>query len=206
MQNNIQIKYFSIYVLYSSCFIKQRSHAPRVLEIVMILLVFHSPLWSTDLFSPSSQKVGLCIIMLVGERKEVNTRLLFHIFYRCLVRLTFSTLDKTEEMRWAERPKDMNYYYSMKVTTYTQSMQGCESGCPAAISKNGWLYVQWAYFVTKDSIYSVCCESDIFVFTAALQTVSHQTKVTAEQRTEEANWFRKIGMDSSFSCHFNLKW
>lgn len=129
---------------------------------LMILLVFHLPLWSTDLFSPSSQKVGLCIIMLVGERKEVNTRLRFHILYRCLVRLTLSALDKPEEMRWAERPKDMKYYFSMTVDTYTQSVQGCESGCPAATSKNRWLCRQWAYFGTKGSVHSVCCEYEIF--------------------------------------------
>lgn len=137
---------------YGSCFIKQSRHASRVLETVMILLVFHSPLWSTDLFSPSSQKVGLCIIMLVGERKEVNTRLRFHILYRCLVRLTLSTLDKPEEMRWAERPKDMKYYFSMAVDTYTQSVQGCESGSPAATSKNRWLCRQWAYSGTKQCL------------------------------------------------------
>ncbi|XP_047441653.1 testis-expressed protein 11 isoform X2 [Mugil cephalus] len=34
----------------------------------------------------------------------------------------------------------------------------------------------------------------------ALQTVSHQSHMTAEQRTEEANWFRKIAWNSALQC------
>ncbi|XP_069027812.1 testis-expressed protein 11 [Embiotoca jacksoni] len=34
----------------------------------------------------------------------------------------------------------------------------------------------------------------------ALQTVSHQPHMTVEQRTEEANWFRKIAWNSALQC------
>ncbi|XP_041800433.1 testis-expressed protein 11 [Chelmon rostratus] len=34
----------------------------------------------------------------------------------------------------------------------------------------------------------------------ALQKVSHQSRMTAEQRTEEANWFRKIAWNSALQC------
>ncbi|XP_042348716.1 testis-expressed protein 11 [Plectropomus leopardus] len=34
----------------------------------------------------------------------------------------------------------------------------------------------------------------------ALQKLSHQTHVTVEQRTEEANWFRKIAWNSALQC------
>ncbi|XP_017263704.1 testis-expressed protein 11 [Kryptolebias marmoratus] len=37
----------------------------------------------------------------------------------------------------------------------------------------------------------------------ALQTISHQPKMTAEQRTEEANWFRKIAWNSALQCESN---
>uniref|UniRef100_A0A671ULS0 Protein ZIP4 homolog n=1 Tax=Sparus aurata TaxID=8175 RepID=A0A671ULS0_SPAAU len=40
----------------------------------------------------------------------------------------------------------------------------------------------------------------VFASTAAQQKVSHQTRLTAEQRTEEANWFRKIAWNLALQC------
>lgn len=37
------------------------------------------------------------------------------------------------------------------------------------------------------------------IVTAALQKVARQTVMTVEQRTEEANWFRKIGTTTAFT-------
>ena len=71
---------------------------------VVTLLVFHTPLWSTDLYSPASPlKVCLCIIQLVGEKKGGQLQSLHSSFYRCLVRLVLSTIEKSsDEMRWVE--------------------------------------------------------------------------------------------------------
>lgn len=44
---------------------------------------------------------------------------------------------------------------------------------------------------------NICCvwkpTNVLFTVAAALQKVSHQSCMTVEKRTEEANWFRKIG-------------
>lgn len=81
-------------------------------EIVFSLVVFHTPLWSTDLYSLTFLlKVCLCIIQLVGERKEVNTSFFIHLF-RCLVRLVLSTIEtSSDEMRWGRQEKT-KYFHS----------------------------------------------------------------------------------------------
>lgn len=77
-----------------------------------------------------------------------------------------------------------------------------EHGCPAAISENGC--VTCATGVRLLCITGIATVSALhydpqmffcffFAIIAVLQKVSHQSGLTVEQCTEEANWFRKIG-------------
>lgn len=78
-------------------------------------------------------------------------------FSRCLVRLVLSTTEKSsDEMRWGEGKAPEHVIYSSIINTTfnkiktqiyinhlaSQHMQDCESGCSAAIPKNGWVRVQ----------------------------------------------------------------
>lgn len=78
------------------------------------------------------------------------------------------------------------------------------------------LYIKMGEYNTQHGLNclncSISCASEstnvLFAFTAALQIVSHQTHMNVEQRTDEANWFRKIGTETFSvlvnSCHFYL--